>query len=139
LTLHGGYLPAFAERWPRRVRRLLGSAAEVTTPSPYLLHRMRSSREDLHLVPNPLDLLTFPFRPRSHVRPRLIWVRAFHRIYNPTLAPRALALLAGEFPEIRPTMTGPGKGDGSLQKTPELARTLGADRYSAWPGAAPRG
>src|SRR4051794_33671729 len=33
LTLHGGNLPAFARRWPRRVRRLLGAAAAVTTPS----------------------------------------------------------------------------------------------------------
>src|SRR5690242_12077554 len=33
LTLHGGALPEFAERWPRRVRALLGSAALVTAPS----------------------------------------------------------------------------------------------------------
>src|SRR5512138_3370882 len=37
LTLHGGNLPVFARRWPGRVRRLLTSAAVVTTPSRYLM------------------------------------------------------------------------------------------------------
>src|SRR6185312_15168495 len=55
LTLHGGNLPAFARRWPGRVRRLLGPAAVVTTPSRYLLERMRAYRGDLRLLPNPLD------------------------------------------------------------------------------------
>src|SRR5437764_7846050 len=36
LTLHGGSLPEFGKRWPGRLRRLLGPAAEVTTPSRYL-------------------------------------------------------------------------------------------------------
>jgi glycosyltransferase involved in cell wall biosynthesis len=135
LTLHGGNLPAFAERWPRRVRQLLGSAAAVTTPSPYLLHQMRSYGEDLRLVPNPVDLQAFRFRLRQHPEPRLIWVRAFHRIYNPMLALRVLASLAREFPNIRLTMIGPDKGDGSLQATQELARKLGVAQNIEWPGA----
>src|SRR5438270_4967683 len=35
LTLHGGSLPEFGKRWPGRLRSLLRSAAEVTTPSRY--------------------------------------------------------------------------------------------------------
>lgn len=138
LTLHGGNLPAFGERWPRRVRRLLGSAAAVTTPSPYLLDQMRFCREDLRLVPNPVDLRAFQFRLRQRPEPRLIWVRAFHRIYNPTLAPTVVASLAGEFPNIRLTMIGPDKGDGSLQATRELARKLEVAQNIEWPGAVPR-
>jgi glycosyltransferase involved in cell wall biosynthesis len=137
LTLHGGNLPAFAGRWPGRVRRLLGSAAAVTTPSDYLLQRMRSCRADLQLAPNPLDIGTFRFRPRPHPRPRLIWVRAFHQLYNPTLAPRVVALLHRDFPEIRLTMVGPDKGDGSLDRTKELARKLGVGDAIEFPGAAP--
>src|SRR5262245_26547967 len=37
LLLHGGALPAFARRWPGRVRRLVESAALVTAPSRYLV------------------------------------------------------------------------------------------------------
>jgi len=124
LTLHGGKLPEFADRWPRRVRRLLRSAAVVTTPSSYLLDKMKSYRADLHLLPNALDLNKYCFRLRSKPQPRLIWVRAFHDIYNPSLAPRVLALLAGTFSDIRLTMVGPDKGDGSLQRTQQIAMNL---------------
>ena len=138
LTLHGGNLPSLAKRWPRRVRRLLRSAAAVTTPSQYLLNQMRPYGEDLRLVPNPLDLPAFRFRLRRRPEPRIIWVRAFHHLYNPTLTPRVLAALAREFPEIRLTMIGPDKGDGSLQATQELARKLGVAGNIEWPGAVPK-
>lgn len=135
LSLHGGYLPDYAARWPQRVRRLLESAATVTTPSPYLLHRLRSCREDLRLVPNPLDVRAFRCRLRGRPVPRLVWVRAFHRLYNPMLAPRVVARLIRDFPEIRLTMLGPDKGDGSLQETREVARELGVAGNIDWPGA----
>ncbi|MGQ9569189.1 MAG: glycosyltransferase, partial [Anaerolineae bacterium] len=77
LTLHGGNLPAFARRWPGRVRRLLASAVAVTTPSRYLLDKMAPYRGDLLLIPNPLDISRYPFRLRTHARPQLIWLRAF--------------------------------------------------------------
>ena len=88
LTLHGGNLPSFAKRWPRRVRSLLHGAAVVTVPSSYLLERMSLYRWDLSLFPNPLDMASYNFRPRQSVKPEITWLRAFHRIYNPTLAPR---------------------------------------------------
>jgi glycosyltransferase involved in cell wall biosynthesis len=116
LTLHGGNLPDFARRWPGRVRRLLNSAAAVTAPSPYLLEAMKSYRSHLLLLPNPLDLQRYPFRLRSDPRPRLVWLRAFHSIYNPSLAPQVLSLLAADFPDAHLTMVGPDKGDGSLQE-----------------------
>ncbi len=124
LTLHGGKLPEFADRWPRRVRRLLRSAAIVTTPSPYLLGQMKLYRAKLRLLPNALDLNKYSFRLRSKPQPRLIWLRAFHEIYNPLLAPQVLALLVGTFEDIRLTMVGPDKGDGTLQRTQQAAVSL---------------
>ena len=133
--LHGGYLPAYAERWPRRVRWLLSSAAAVTAPSSYLLHRLSTHCADLYLLPNPVDVGAFQFRLRKETRPQLVWVRAFHRLYNPTLAPRVVGLLTGEFPEIHLAMIGPDKGDGSLQATQDMARKLGVAAHIEWPGS----
>lgn len=116
LTLHGGNLPAFSRRWPRRVRRLLASAAVVTTPSAYLLEQMQPYRSGLRLLPNPIDLLKYEYRVRAEPRPELVWLRAFHEIYNPSLAPRVLAELVDSFPGARLTMVGPDKGDGSLPR-----------------------
>lgn len=125
LTLHGGALPEFAEKWPERVRRLLGSAAVVTAPSGFLVEGMRQYRRDLRLIPNAIEVSRYRFRARDEVKPRLVWLRAFHAIYDPALAVRAFALVRERFPEATLTMIGPDKGDGSFEKTQAVARELG--------------
>ena len=135
LTLHGGRLPAFSRRWPRRVRRLLSRARLVTTPSPYLSRAMASYRADLEVLANPLDLSAYDFALRDRPRPRFVWLRAFHHVYNPQLAPRVLARLISTHPEARLTMAGPDKGDGSLALTRRTAEDQGvADRitFTGW-------
>jgi glycosyltransferase involved in cell wall biosynthesis len=135
LTLHGGNLPAFALRWPGRVRRLLQSASAVTTPSQYLLEKMIYYRRDLYLLPNPLDLSTYKFRLRGAPQPRLVWLRAFHSVYNPSLAPKVLDRLVGDFPGIYLTMIGPDKGDRSLQAMLRIAKKLDVSDRLGLPGA----
>lgn len=125
LTLHGGNLPAFSARWRRVAGALLRSAAAVTAPSGYLLDAMRPLRHDLRLVPNAIDLSRYSFRLRKSVQPRLVWLRAFHRIYDPALAVRVLALLTDEFPDAQLLMIGPDKGDQSYEQTRALADELG--------------
>lgn len=115
LTLRGGNLPVFAYRWPGRVQGLLSSAVLVTTPSRYLLEKLGHFRGDLRLLPNPLDLHNYEFRLRVKPKPHLIWLRAFHKIYNPSLAPKVVASLTQDFPNIHLTMVGPDKKDGSLE------------------------
>lgn len=134
ITLHGGDLPAFARKHSARVRRLLGGAAAVTAPSAYLAEALGSFRSDIEVIPNPLDLTAIRYRERSALQPRLVWVRTFHRIYNPALAPEVVARLAGRHPGLRLVMVGPDK-DGSLAATQETARRLGvADRITCTGG-----
>jgi glycosyltransferase involved in cell wall biosynthesis len=127
LTLHGGALPAFAVRWPGRVRRLLGSADAVTSPSPFLQEAMRAYRGDVRLCPNPLDVGEYPFRLRDRVRPRLIWLRTFHELYNPTLAVRVLARLKPHVRDVELLMVGPARQPESLARVRRLARQLGVE------------
>lgn len=124
LTLHGGNLPAFARRWPGRVQRLFNPAVAITTPSHYLLEQMQSYRQDLCLLPNPLDLQRYAYRARIQPQPELVWIRAFHAIYNPSLAPQVVAQLTQDFPKIHLMMIGPDKGDGSLAKTQATAKDI---------------
>jgi glycosyltransferase involved in cell wall biosynthesis len=129
LTLHGGNLPVFASRHPVRVRKLLERAAAVTAPSSYLLERLGCFRDDLLLVPNPIAVENYPFRQRRCLKPRLIWLRAFHEMYDPALAPALLARLVSDFPDATLTMVGPDKGDGSLERArSEAVRAGVADR-----------
>jgi glycosyltransferase involved in cell wall biosynthesis len=140
LTLHGGRLPQFARRGARRVRRLLETAVAVTAPSNYLHSEMNPfTPQPIIVLPNPLHIGAYHFRLRSAARPRLIWMRSFHEIYNPTLAVRVLARLASEFPECHLTMLGPSKGDGSLERTLQMATALGVAHRMQCPGAIPKG
>lgn len=125
LTLHGGALPLFARRHPQRVARLLGSADAVTAPSRYVARELALVRSDIIWLPNSIDLGRFRFHERSYARPRLAWLRAFQRDYNPVLAIQSIAALRPEFPDITLAMHGADRRDGSLQETRDAARTLG--------------
>jgi glycosyltransferase involved in cell wall biosynthesis len=134
LTLRGGNLPVFARNTGRRVPRLLQSSPVVTTPSAYLFEQMRPYRKELVLLPNPLDLSKYSFQHRKHPNPKLIWLRAFHEIYNPSLAVRVIANLVRDFPDVRLMMIGPDKGDGSFQATKKAAAKLGVLERLTWTG-----
>ena len=139
LTLHGGLLPELARRRPRTMTRLLGSAAAVTVPSTYLRAAMRPYRPDVVVLPNPLRIDSYPFERRRLLRPRLIWIRAFHRVYNPSLAIRVLARLLPDRPDATLAMVGPDKGDGSLDQARATANELGVgDRVTWYPDGVPK-
>jgi glycosyltransferase involved in cell wall biosynthesis len=124
LMLHGGNLPKFSASRQEMVRRLLASAVAVTTPSHYLMEQMQPYRNDIQILPNGISVSAYPYELRQPGSLRLIWLRAFHEIYNPRMAVQVLALLKREFPDICLTMIGPDKGDGSLQATRQEAERL---------------
>jgi glycosyltransferase involved in cell wall biosynthesis len=138
ITLHGGSLPEFAERYPDRVRRLLRWASMVTAPSNYLYQQMRDYADELHLLPNTLDLSAYQFQLRDRPAPRLVWLRSLHHIYNPTLAVKIVAQLKDEFPNIHLTMIGPDKGDGSKQAVVRTAAELGVVSQIELVGVVPK-
>jgi glycosyltransferase involved in cell wall biosynthesis len=138
LTLHGGNLPAFSSRRHWLVHKLLGSADAVTSPSSYLSAEMRAFRHDIQVLPNAISLSQYPFVARDASDQRLVWIRAFHHIYEPQLAVRVVAELTARFPKLSLTMVGPDKGDGSLQSTQALARQLGVEDKIRFVGKVPK-
>jgi len=85
---------------------------------------MQDYRSDLILIPNAIEISNYSFVERNTPRPDLIWLRAFHEIYHPEMAIEVLQRLQNQFPEVKLTMIGPDKGDGSFQKTQELVDDL---------------
>jgi glycosyltransferase involved in cell wall biosynthesis len=124
MTLHGGGLPDFARKHPKRLKRTLARATAVVSPSPYHQVELKQYRADIRLIPNPIDLSTLKYKHRAKPTANLVWVRSFHEIYNPSMAPRVLQQLAPDFQDIQLWMIGPDKGDGSLQRMLTLAEKL---------------
>ena len=89
------------------------------------------------------------FTPRTcdRIGFELVWLRAFHEMYNPALGPAVVAEVIADYPGVRLTMIGPDKGDGSLERTRKSARALGISgsgdrsttRVWARPSTAPSG
>lgn len=138
LTLHGGNLPVFAQRWPRRVARLLNSASHVTTPSHYLFEAMRPYCTKLQVLPNAIEIQAYPYRQRTQPTPQLLWLRAFHEIYNSSMAAQTLAELLPDYPATRLMMYGPDKGDGSRANFIATANRLNVGGHIELAGAVPK-
>ena len=126
IALHGGNLPTFAARWPRRVARLLRCGEVVVAPSPYLAEVARTCGVDVEIIPNAISIGSFrPRPPRGPAGKRLVWLRAFHSIYNPSLAPLVLAEVLETHPGTTLTMIGADKRDGSLASAMAAAEQSG--------------
>jgi glycosyltransferase involved in cell wall biosynthesis len=138
LNLHGGSLPSFAARWPNRMRRLLNSARIVVVPSAYLLDTMIHYSSNIRVLPNPIDVNKYTYRLRKKPLPRLVWLRSFHAIYNPAMAPRFMASLLERHPGAHLRMIGPDNKDGSYQSTKDLIVELGLVENMALPGGIPK-
>jgi glycosyltransferase involved in cell wall biosynthesis len=138
VSLHGGGLPRFADENPARVARLLRSAAAVTAPSAYLARRFRSVRSDIAEIPNPIDLTRHAFRLRRPIVPRIIWLRAFHEIYDPLGAVDVLRGVLAACPEAHLVMVGADRGDGSFERTQAYCRRLGLQNHVEFAGPIPK-
>lgn len=127
LALRGGGLPETARRRPGSVRRLFQGAAAVVAPSGYLRDRMASAGVRAEVIPNPLYLERYPFRAPDRPRPRLVWLRSFHDIYNPVLAVDVVGRLVGRHGDVRLDMVGPVADAEVRRAVTERAVALGIE------------
>lgn len=135
LSLHGGNLPNFASRHPKCISRLFSWADSIVAPSRYLIENLSPYyQHQIKLIPNGLEIENFKYLHREKLQPKLVWLRAFDKIYNPSLAPRVLNLVSKKTSEIFLTMIGPDKGDNSLHYTKDVASSLRVDQQITFVG-----
>jgi glycosyltransferase involved in cell wall biosynthesis len=123
LTLHGGNLPAFIQRFPRWTWRVLSRAHALVAPSQYLADAVKAIGLTASIIPNAIDLDSYSYRHRERVQPRLFWMRSFQPLYNPALALKVVAGLRADYRDATLVMAGQDKGLQS--KMQRLARVLG--------------
>ena len=123
--LHGGNLPNRFKKHPLLSRLYLKNAAAIVSPSGYLKEAVEKKfKLSADVIPNFIDLSNYPSIKKKMDTPRLLWVRSFHEIYNPTLAIKILRGLKDKgFEDVTLCMIGPDK-DGSLQQVIELAKKM---------------
>ena len=138
LVLHGGNLPSFSKNNQKRVSKLLSNAVAVVSPSHFLQRELSNFRNDIQVIPNAIDLIEAVADEKVRGRADIAWLRAFHEIYNPSLAVKVLEIVLKKFPEATLTMYGPDKGDASLQETKRIAENLGIIDRIVFAGRIPK-
>lgn len=121
--LRGGNLPERLKGSPALMMQIIKPAYRVVAVSHYLQYEFSKLRS-IDYIPNFIDLSKYPYKQRATIKPRLLWVRSLHKIYNPELAVRIVVQLKEIYPEVRVTMVGPDK-DGSKARVEQLAAALG--------------
>ena len=114
--LHGGSLPSRLDKSPFLSKILFNYSYINVSPSGYLEHEFRKrGYENVMLIPNNISISSYIFTLRNEIKPRLLWVRAFDKIYNCEMAVRVLKSLKTTYPNAKLCMVGPDK-DGSFKK-----------------------
>lgn len=109
-VLHGGNLHRFSEKHPHTLRRVLARANILVAPSPFLAKIFREQGYDVRVIRNIVDLKAYSFKLRTTVSTKLIWMRAFHGIYNPQMAIEVFATVKKMYPQASLVMAGVDKG-----------------------------
>lgn len=116
LILHGGDLPNKLESSDNYVTNLFRDASVLAAPSLYLYDRFKEfGFSNLVCIPNAIALHLYTFQKRQITKPKLLWIRSFQQLYNPSLAIMVLEKLLQIYPESELCMVGPDK-DGSLEE-----------------------
>lgn len=93
------------------------------SPSTFIKENFKNKGYKTIVIHNFIDLELYPYLHRSSCSPSLLWVRSFHKIYNPQMAILVLNELLKEFPDANLCMVGPDK-DGSLDDCVKLSNKL---------------
>jgi L-malate glycosyltransferase len=125
--LRGGNLNHRLKKSSKLSRFVFGGALTLVAPSNYLFTSFRKlGFTNLVYIPNSIEIDRYLVKKRKAVTPRLLWVRSFHRVYNPAMAIEVLQKLQAYFPDTELCMVGPDK-DGSLEQCKALAKERGLE------------
>ena len=121
--LHGGKLPSRLEDSKKMSNLIFKNSYKNVAPSNYLKSAFEEKGYSTEFIPNIIDIKDYQFKQRVNFEPKLLYVRAFDQLYNPTMAIEVLGELKKKYPSAELCMVGPDK-DGSLQNCKDLAKEL---------------
>jgi glycosyltransferase involved in cell wall biosynthesis len=126
--LRGGSLPIRLQRSKWFCNQIfLHSYANVAV-SGYMKDAFDKAGYPTVVIPNNIDISMYPYKKRQVIKPRLLWVRSFHRQYNPNMAADVLGMLLKDYADAELCMVGPDK-DGSMQEFKNYCNQLGITEH----------
>ncbi|MCG8582523.1 MAG: glycosyltransferase [Bacteroidales bacterium] len=131
--LHGGGLPQRIKNRPLTSKQVFKNSALNISPSKFLQAAFKEHGYEAIYIPNNIDIKQYVFNERKKCDAKLLFVRSFDKIYNPTLAIKVLANLKKTYPQATLCMVGPDK-DGSLETCRKLAKQLQVDESVKFTG-----
>lgn len=112
--LHGGNLPFRLIKSPFSSNIIFSASYANVAVSNFLKEAFDEQGYKAVVIPNNIDINDYRFIKRDFVGPKLLWVRSFHKQYNPRMAADVLKLLINKFQDAELCMVGPDK-DGSKE------------------------
>ena len=118
--LHGGNLPFRLDNSPKMSKAIFNYSNYNISPSGYLKYEFEKRKYNVILIPNVVEVHNYTYKDRVELQPKLLYVRALDKTYNPEMAIEVLSKLKINYPEAKLCMIGPDK-DGSLEDVRKLA------------------
>jgi len=131
--LHGGNLPTRLDNSAKLSRLIFSNSYQNIAPSNYLKSEFKKRGYNTIFIPNVLEIKNYTFLERKIYSPKLLYVRAFDKIYNPEMAIKVLNNLLETYPDALLCMIGPEK-DNSLKLCKDLVRSLQLENHVEFTG-----
>ena len=123
LVLRGGNLKNEFLRKKLISNRILFNSYQIISPSVFFERSLSRIQIKTTYIPNYIDIENYRFKYRKKCMPKLLWVRSFHKVYNPEMAIYVTYELNKIYPNVELCMVGPEK-DEMLEKCKRLSERL---------------
>lgn len=121
--LHGGNLPYRLDKNHSLSKLIFTNSYINIAPSNYLKYEFEKRGYKTNFIPNLIEIDKYTFKKREQIKPNILYVRAFDKIYNPTMAIKVLFEVKKKYPLAKLCMIGPKK-DNTLEQCKSLAKKL---------------
>jgi glycosyltransferase involved in cell wall biosynthesis len=126
-------LPYRLEQSPILAALVFSHAYKNVAPSNYLKIAFEKRDFSSIYIPNILEIKNYIYKERTRIQPKILWVRAFKYLYNPSMAIAVLQLVKKEFPEAKLCMVGP-QMDASFEASKNLTKQYGLEKSVVFTG-----
>jgi len=132
LTIDGGSIPDKMEKNPRHFLKAMKRADTLICPSAFFYHYLDKYPVKKIQIENAINLTGYLFMHKKTFRPKILWMRAFEKTYNPLMAVKVAKILYSQFPDFEMVMAGPDHG--MLAETKKRVHEEGLSQNVFFPG-----